>query len=305
MLRSRGVAPISSSWMLVALIVASVSGVRVNPDSMPELQQESPVAGIESAAVMLEEEMAFNLDGKDVHSHAAAVATAPFQQNHEVQTSLLARFPMSCNAVSAHEVVHELAVKGEGQDLGGGCLADGESRNRGAIIGCQASCQCGWVRQCYPKVVLVYCHAAGSETVSLGSRVNVGVCEIAMPLLIMASASIFVFMLGCVVTIRMYFQLCEEHEKPQLVKASLGPHVRADLSLRHHQGRNSVPITEWPRAEQDEASDGNVNDSGETSSEEEGPMDVPEQAAPTRFHHHQPHLQVGPVSHRREIVTTK
>mmetsp|Transcript_30571 Transcript_30571/g.59979 ORF Transcript_30571/g.59979 Transcript_30571/m.59979 type:complete len:204 (+) Transcript_30571:76-687(+) len=73
-------------------------------------------------------------------------------------------------------------------------------------MGCKAQCECGILEQCFPK--FVYWPGVSTDQNS-PERIDVGVCGIAMWALIFISGTLFVAMLSCVVTVRMYFQWCE------------------------------------------------------------------------------------------------
>eukprot|EP00434_Breviolum_minutum_P000979 symbB.v1.2.000856.t1/scaffold37.1/size397765/28 len=66
--------------------------------------------------------------------------------------------------------------------------------------GCHAGCGCTWYEQCYPKFVMV----KGDQSKTVKSKVNVGVCDLAMPVLAIASVLLFVVLIGLVVSARMY-----------------------------------------------------------------------------------------------------
>jgi len=137
----------------------------------------------------------------------------------------------TCSASSFSEAMHALRQRSDAEDRGGGCLAV-----QGQVVGCKSSCSCGSFQQCYPKPVC----AAG---------VNVGTCGAAVHMLVFYSGLLFLFMLGLIVTIRMCFQMLEE--KQGFPQARQGA---ADLSRRLHKGLSSrsLPVTEWPKIDEDE-----------------------------------------------------
>mmetsp|Transcript_19196 Transcript_19196/g.34762 ORF Transcript_19196/g.34762 Transcript_19196/m.34762 type:complete len:226 (+) Transcript_19196:180-857(+) len=80
----------------------------------------------------------------------------------------------------------------------------------GALFGCNAGCQCRFWRQCYPRFV-------GSEQArsDLPSE-NVGVCEVAVWVLILASLLLFAGVVGSVGMARTYLQSLNSEEMDSL-----------------------------------------------------------------------------------------
>eukprot|EP00913_Durusdinium_trenchii_P004518 g4195.t1 len=68
-------------------------------------------------------------------------------------------------------------------------------------MGCHAGCVCAWFEQCYPKFVMVRGDQSSSKA---KSKINVGICDLAMPVLAVASVLLFLVLICLVVSARMY-----------------------------------------------------------------------------------------------------
>eukprot|EP00435_Cladocopium_sp_Y103_P031576 s2430_g8.t1 len=95
------------------------------------------------------------------------------------------------DSLSAHDITQ---MRGSSD----GCMYEGRER-----MGCHAECGCSWYEQCYPKFVIVKGDHS-EKAVKAKSKVNVGVCDLAMPVLAIASVLLFVVLIGLVVSARMY-----------------------------------------------------------------------------------------------------
>lgn len=95
------------------------------------------------------------------------------------------------DSLGAHDIIQ---MRGSSD----GCMYEGRER-----MGCHAECGCAWYEQCYPKFVIVKGDHS-DKAVKAKSKVNVGVCDLAMPVLAIASVLLFVVLIGLVVSARMY-----------------------------------------------------------------------------------------------------
>lgn len=109
---------------------------------------------------------------------------------------------------SAEEVMRSLGTNNEGCAVG----------SAGERMGCEAGCRCRWTEQCYPKYVLLAKDSSRTTSNSTdwnNARVTVGVCGTAMPVLVLLSGVLFIGLLSCVVTVRMYAQWRESLAAPE------------------------------------------------------------------------------------------
>lgn len=135
--------------------------------------------------------------------------------------------PADCTSKTLVEAMRVLRSRSHVEDHGEGCLADS-----GTVLGCKATCQCNMFQHCYPHAVC---------------GTNVGTCELAMPVLVILSGVIFLFLLALIVTFRMLFQMQED---PKVEHHAF----RSDLARRSFKGRTSRTLTtsEWPKIDEDE-----------------------------------------------------
>lgn len=136
---------------------------------------------------------------------------------------------IDCTASTISQAMHDLKSRSQTSDGGGGCLTTDD-----LVVGCkEATCQCGTLQHCYPH------EACGMD---------VGTCDLSLPVLVVCSVLIFGFTLSVIVTCRMLFQIREEKQGDFLVPKP------ADLARRSFKGRTSrsVPTTEWPKIDEDE-----------------------------------------------------
>lgn len=114
-----------------------------------------------------------------------------------VETHVVATVTVSAAAIAplpdSERVAGELGIRS-----GSRCPTSQEAES----IGCALGCSCGWNQQCYPRYF--FTDDGETSTASFSSRrIDVGVCEAAMPILLVASVCLFVATLVCVVTLRM------------------------------------------------------------------------------------------------------
>lgn len=140
---------------------------------------------------------------------AGTVAVAPAANRSAALAALgPAAGSVDCGFPTASAAIQELGRLNPGSELRDGCLRDPDGS--GEMLGCKAGCTCGWSQQCYPKFLLLACSSGQGDhaaTEQASTRINVGTCSTAMPVLYLTSALVFVLCLGCVVTVRMCIQL--------------------------------------------------------------------------------------------------
>lgn len=120
-----------------------------------------------------------------------------------------------------------------------------------ANAGCNLGCHCGWSKNCYPRFVYLdgevfRDHAVSGARRNLSAhetftavRLNVGMCQSSMGVLVFVSIALFSFFLTCIVAARTYLRLREGEDLPLdigVVKATMIPvHLRAPsrLSIQH------------------------------------------------------------------------
>jgi len=75
------------------------------------------------------------------------------------------------------------------------CLARGDN----AGVGCAVGCLCGWYQQCYPKTMLVVLSRQRSNSASQDatSRVQVGICDLTLSVLVLLSVFILLGAICC------------------------------------------------------------------------------------------------------------
>jgi len=91
--------------------------------------------------------------------------------------------PGPVKPTSNDSIIHILGIAPD--DL---CPARGDN----AGVGCAVGCRCGWWQQCYPKRMLVVHSGQRSNNASQGatSKIHVGVCDLAPPVLVLLSVFI-------------------------------------------------------------------------------------------------------------------
>lgn len=87
------------------------------------------------------------------------------------------------------QIVRDLGIRSGAQ-----CVASGELKR----VGCSLGCSCSWDQTCYPRYMLIE-----GDTPSPHLKLDVGVCEPAMPIVITGTACLSAACLLCVVTLRM------------------------------------------------------------------------------------------------------
>eukprot|EP00441_Pelagodinium_beii_P040918 CAMPEP_0197628450 /NCGR_PEP_ID=MMETSP1338-20131121/6761_1 /TAXON_ID=43686 ORGANISM="Pelagodinium beii, Strain RCC1491" /NCGR_SAMPLE_ID=MMETSP1338 /ASSEMBLY_ACC=CAM_ASM_000754 /LENGTH=197 /DNA_ID=CAMNT_0043199431 /DNA_START=51 /DNA_END=644 /DNA_ORIENTATION=+ len=129
-----------------------------------------------------------SLEHEDAHSRSA----------HQVDFSQNSSVMAGSKGEQKHSLMQmQLSAKELFQMLAGG--GDGCDKRDGEIMGCstaadRAGCTCGLFDQCYKKLV----------TQGDGPKVDIGVCGLAMPWLVVTSAFLFIFLIASVVAARMY-----------------------------------------------------------------------------------------------------
>mmetsp|Transcript_52475 Transcript_52475/g.122031 ORF Transcript_52475/g.122031 Transcript_52475/m.122031 type:complete len:278 (-) Transcript_52475:94-927(-) len=186
------------------------------------------------------------VSGAEVASHLHA-RTAQQLQAHSAGTTPLAE-TLKTDRATVLKLIQE-----SGELTENNCwILDGDR------MGCEADCQCRWLEQCYPKFVSMM---QPSPKQTQHPLANVGICGIAMPVLIFLSGVLFVTLLSCVVSVRMYFQWretqvvnegCEGTERPKslLLPSATGslfpPAPQVPDSPDAHGEHQTGP---WPEAE--------------------------------------------------------
>jgi len=103
-----------------------------------------------------------------------------------VATSSSTSSSLQAAAGAADDVRRALAAFPEAKASGEGCFAsEGEPR-----LGCRGTCECPWFEQCFRKD-LVWADDNGSRR-----HVDVGTCQVSMPLLHLSAAAIFLVVLA-------------------------------------------------------------------------------------------------------------
>jgi len=136
----------------IALIQVKLSSAGIRPISK------------QNRAHIQEEEPALLDEGNDTHSRGS-LALGPVKPT------------------SPDGIIHILGITPD--DL---CPARGDN----AGLGCAVGCRCGWWKQCYPKTMLVVHSGQRSNGASqdAASRIHVGVCDLAPPVLVLLSVFI-------------------------------------------------------------------------------------------------------------------
>lgn len=153
---------------------------------------------------------------------------------------------------SKDDIRHMLGIAGDNL-----CPAKGDYAGAGCAIGCN----CGWWKQCYPKTMLVVHsgHRSNITSQDAGSQVQVGICDLAPPVLvilsvfIMLGAILFFAVVRFVAMLPGHYGLEPKHRevnKPQRPQGTQGE------SMRSWQGwRNSRPHADDLRRFQDDETD--------------------------------------------------
>jgi len=89
-------------------------------------------------------------------------------------------------------------------EASGGASTDTCWTEKAERMGCKAECKCSVFEACYPKFVSVLETSPGVSRAA--QRVNIGICSLAMPMLIVSSGALFISLLGFIVAVRMYCQ---------------------------------------------------------------------------------------------------
>lgn len=153
-------------------------------DSPPDrglalIQMKKPSGGVSpiskqnvaliAAEYFQEEEPALIGKSKDTHNRSSAVS-GPVKPP------------------SKDDIIHMLGIAGDNW-----CPAKGDY----AGVGCAIGCNCGWWKHCYPKTMLVVHsgHHSNDTSQDAGSQIQVGICDLAPPVLVLLSVF---FMLGAI-----------------------------------------------------------------------------------------------------------
>lgn len=195
-------------------------GVVIRPEG--EIEPVAEAGSSESPQSQPREQEDVDMSNSHVHDRATATSRAHSENSSGVSghleealielTTLVndtIESPESPNSVvsSAPGLSPDDATQRLAQRLGiptvNNCL-----RTEGSYMGCTAGCRCGWAQQCYPKYVYIdIMHSSGNLA---DTRVNVGICETAMLMLMFISIALFFAALASVFACRLYFEWREK-----------------------------------------------------------------------------------------------
>eukprot|EP00747_Dinoflagellata_sp_TGD_P114727 gnl/TRDRNA2_/TRDRNA2_171992_c1_seq1.p1 gnl/TRDRNA2_/TRDRNA2_171992_c1~~gnl/TRDRNA2_/TRDRNA2_171992_c1_seq1.p1 ORF type:complete len:316 (-),score=45.20 gnl/TRDRNA2_/TRDRNA2_171992_c1_seq1:40-987(-) len=96
---------------------------------------------------------------------------------------------------------HKLFIQTGKVVVGQRCPTNGRGSEE-KDMGCALGCYCGWHQQCYPKSILLTDREGGSQ--SNMERVQLGKCELSVPVLMGSSMLIFMVAIALIVAARLY-----------------------------------------------------------------------------------------------------
>ncbi|CAJ1350789.1 unnamed protein product [Effrenium voratum] len=130
-----------------------------------------------------------------------------------------------------------------------GCMYENQEK-----MGCHAGCGCSWFEQCYPKFVIIRDQGATGSNVEKGrTKINVGVCGVAMPVLALASVMLFVVLIGSVVAARMLLAKDPVVDNSLPSNGSLAM-LASDSKARASGNKEAEQAAQAPSSEADNAS---------------------------------------------------